>query len=104
VAPADRWLTALEQAYKLAKAERLTELRGDRRPARFDERGLHVYSLLCGQCQAYEAVDDALQAVAIDPLLLSREARRDADREFRLELVEDAQDIFPRHGLKLVAA
>lgn len=102
--PVDRWLDCLQHAYRLARAERLAELRGGRRPSRFDERGLHEYSLLVGQCQALEVVDDTLAAVALDPVELRHEARADADREFRLELVEDCQDIFPRYGLRVAAA
>jgi hypothetical protein len=80
-----RWLDALEEAYRLARAERLREIRGDRRVRTFDEQGVHPFSRAWGVVQACEDLLPGLSAlrrpeggVALEAWMVRRLAAREA--------------------------
>ncbi len=96
------WQESLAFAYQLAKAERLAELRGDRRIRRFNEAGLHPYSIEWGQILAVEALAPVYGAARgcggepLTPYRLKREAEADAEAEFVEEL--RAKGVGALHG------
>lgn len=88
------FIAAVEQAYQLAKSERLAEMKG-RRQRTFDDRGLHPYSEVWGYIGAATSTEIAdWQSAcgrglgAISPTIIRDAARRDAAREFVHEIIE----------------
>lgn len=95
----DRWLTALRDAWHVARGERLAELRGDRRIKGFDGAGLHVYSAAWGRVIACEGLIPELQEARLsdpsaDPVSLRRMAHRDAQESFASELRNGGPAVF----------
>jgi hypothetical protein len=78
------WCGEVRFAWVLARSERLGELRG-RRSKLMDERGLHPLSLLVGKIESLQEMLPSLRELDFDPLLLKREAQRDAEYAFRVE-------------------
>lgn len=82
-------------AFTLAKAERLAELRGDYRAKRWDERGLHPYSVEWGRIFAFEVALPELGNMrwsdpeGLDPVAMRRRARVIAEIEFRDQIIEE---------------
>lgn len=92
------WLDAIQHAYLLAKAQRLAEIRADRRTKRYDKRGLHPVSVEWGKVFACEQLLPGLTEMrevggdACDPVSLDRVAQDAARVAFHQELVEQGED------------
>ena len=83
------WIEALQACWSVARAQRTATL--NRRPLkRYDDRGLDVYSTEVGRVQCCESLIPDLALAGFDPILLRREAEKDADREFRAQILEQA--------------
>jgi hypothetical protein len=87
----ESWLEAIRDAYMLARGERYGEMSG-KRAKRFDERGLHPYSLAWGRIYALEDLHPELRGARLsdpmcDPVSLRRIAQEDAEGAFRDELL-----------------
>lgn len=83
------WTDALQAAWSTARAARSAVLHG-RHLRRYDDRGLDVYSTEVGRVQCCESLIPDLALAGFDPVLLRREAEREADREFRTEILGEA--------------
>jgi hypothetical protein len=82
------WTEDVWQCWLLAKGERLGELRG-KYVRKFDERGLHPFSMVVSQVWSWERLMPELSYAQFDPVLLRREAQREADKEFRNQVLEE---------------
>jgi hypothetical protein len=78
------WCSAVRDAYKFAKGDRLALLNGEPQ-RRFDARGLHPYSELVGRARALEAVFPPLRELDLDVLGLRRAGEEDALVEWEAE-------------------
>lgn len=85
----EEWIGALRQAYRLAYATRLRELRGQRN-ALFDSRGLEPFSEAVGRAWALQKVVPDIAGLFLDHLMIKSAAREDALSEFRAEVVKEA--------------
>lgn len=99
----DAWLEAIRDAFMLARGERLSELRGGRRPRSFDDRGLHPYTLAWGRIWAYEVLIPALAEARLsdpmcDPVTLRRIAKTDAEGAFYDELTRSGPGAWQEGG------
>jgi len=92
----ERLSTLRQQAFRLAYAERINELRGVY-VARFDKRGLHPYSVLWGQLIALGESGES-------PEQMRRVARASADLDFHDAHVEEAEEHREALSTKLAAA
>jgi hypothetical protein len=84
----DWWCIAVERAYKLALAERLDALRGERKIRPFDSRMVHPFSEQLGAAMALSALLPELTCLELDALQVRREAERDARDQFAREEAE----------------
>ena len=85
--PVERWCELVREAYLLARARRLHELRG-KYVKTFDGRGLHPYSVVWGQILLL--MPEGLEADC-SPNELDKAAREEADEIFRAQLLEEAR-------------
>lgn len=92
----ERWTLSLQQAFSLARAERLHQLRGTY-SKRFDGAGLHPYSLAWGEVMACESVFPELSVLRLtgetscDPVSMRSVASADAERQFAREIINEAR-------------
>lgn len=76
-----RWTEAVQAAYRLAHASRTADLYF--RPVkRFDSRGVHPFSEECGRIAELQQLMPELRNAGFDPVLLRREAEKDATEQF----------------------
>lgn len=92
------WMAMVEQAFALARGERLAILNG-RRSRTFDDRGLHPYSEVWGKIDAFTSEPIAAwlqeggrELTAITPPQLRAIAYAAADDEFRAALLGQAKE------------
>jgi hypothetical protein len=86
------WLTALTQAWRIARGRRLGQLRGPSSQS-YDARGIHPYSEQWGWVFACELLCPWLTQVreGCDPHVLRKAAQADAEREFAEEIIRNAR-------------
>jgi hypothetical protein len=89
---------AMNQAHRLAKSERLSELKG-RHLRRFDGQGLHPFSVEVGRLLALRELFPELAEVDLDPVTLRLKAQVDANSEFADELALHGVDEVFSKGL-----
>jgi hypothetical protein len=74
---------AVRHAHTLAKAERTREIRGRSSVRRFNDQGLHPYSVEWGRIWALqELLPEMLAGSAVDPVSMRSEAGRAAERDW----------------------
>jgi len=95
--PDELLVGALREAYRLAKAERLSELRGGPRARTFDARGLHPWSEAWGYIGALWLWCELPWGEGLLPSapLLREEARAEAQAEYEAELRAAGQESLP---------
>lgn len=80
-----------KEAFLIARGERLGELRG-RRLKRFDDQGLHPFSVVIGKITVIEWMLDTPSEERVHPVALKSEAVADAHRAIIEEIREGGQD------------
>lgn len=79
-----RWVDALQTAYKLAYAARTADL--NFRPVkRYDSRGVHPFSEECGRIAELQQLMPELSHAGFDPVQLRRGAEEDAQAAYVME-------------------
>lgn len=87
----EEWTRLLREAYLIARGERSAELRG-RRLRRFDDQGLHPFSVVIGKVTMIEWMLDLPSEVRVHPVAITKAAKRDAEKSFAEELREGKDD------------
>ena len=81
------WQELVRNAYWQFKAARLNELMG-KRSKFLDGRGLHPLSLVVGEIHGLQLVMPELRELQFDPVLMRKQAERDAEEEFRQSILK----------------
>lgn len=87
----EEWVRLLREAYLIARGERMAELRG-RRLKRFDDQGLHPFSVVIGKLTMIESMLGLPGEVCVHPLHIRSAAVKDAHKAFAKELREGDDD------------